>query len=50
MEFTDPSLEKRTVTALFAGRTFDEIAEVVCAIAQLHCTQAGDVLKAAPLP
>lgn len=50
VELTDPALEERTVTALFAGRTLDEIVDVVCAIAQLRCTQADDVVRMAPFP
>lgn len=48
IEFTDPQLGDRTVTALYAGRSFEEIAEVVCLIAQLHCVREGDVLRMAP--
>ena len=48
IEFTDPQIGDRTVTALYAGRSFEEIAEVVCLIAQLHCVMEGNVLKMAP--
>jgi transmembrane sensor len=48
IEFTDPQLGDRTVTAVYAGRSFEEIAEVVCLIAQLHCVREGDVLRMAP--
>lgn len=50
VELTDPRLGARTVTALFAGRTLDEIVEVVCAIAQLRCTQTDEVVIMAPFP
>lgn len=50
VEITDPQLEERTVTALFAGRDLDEIVEVVCAIAHLRCTQTDDVVRMAPFP
>lgn len=48
IELSDPETGDRTVTALFAGRTLDEITEVVCVVAQLRCTTAGDVLRMAP--
>lgn len=45
LEFADPALGDRTVTALFAGRSFEEIAEVICVVTHLQCTRAGDVLR-----
>jgi ferric-dicitrate binding protein FerR (iron transport regulator) len=48
IEFADPQLGDRTVTALYAGRSLEEIAEVVCLIAQLHCVREGDLLRMAP--
>jgi transmembrane sensor len=48
IEFSDPQLGDRTVTALFAGRSYDEIAEVICVVAHLKCTKTGDILRMAP--
>lgn len=50
LEFTDPGLGDRAVTALFAGRSFDEIAEVICVVTHLECTREGDALRMAPAP
>lgn len=46
--FSDSALGDRTVTALFAGRSYEEIAEVICVVAHLRCTRVGDVLNMAP--
>jgi ferric-dicitrate binding protein FerR (iron transport regulator) len=48
IELTAPELADRTVTALFAGRTYTEIVEVICVVANLECTKVGDVLRMAP--
>jgi ferric-dicitrate binding protein FerR (iron transport regulator) len=48
IEFSDPELGGRTVTAWFAGRSFDEVAEVICMVAHVRCTRAGDVLRMTP--
>jgi transmembrane sensor len=48
VELSDPELGGRTVTALFAGRSYEEIVEVICVVAHLQCTRVGDVLRMAP--
>jgi transmembrane sensor len=48
IELSDPELGDRTVTALFAGRTYTEIVEVICVVANLECTRTGDVLRMSP--
>jgi transmembrane sensor len=48
IELSDPELGDRTVTALFAGRTYEEIAEVICVVTHLECTRVGGVLRMAP--
>lgn len=48
VELARPELGERTITALFAGRSFEEIAEVICAIARLRCEVEGDVLRMTP--
>jgi ferric-dicitrate binding protein FerR (iron transport regulator) len=48
VELSDDALGDRTVTALFAGRSYEEIAEVICVVAHLRCTRVGDVLNMAP--
>lgn len=48
IELADADLSDRTVTALFAGRTYTEIVEVICVVANLECTRTGDVLRMAP--
>jgi transmembrane sensor len=48
IELVGADLGDRTVTALFAGRTYTEIVEVICVVANLECTRAGDVLRMAP--
>jgi len=50
IELDGPGLESRTVTALFAGRSFEEITEVICLVAKLVCSMEGDVLKMRPMP
>jgi transmembrane sensor len=44
MVFSDPALGDRTVTAFFAGRSFDEIAEVICVVTQLQCQRTDNIL------
>lgn len=48
VELSEPALGDRTVTALFAGRSYDEIAEVICVVANLECTRLGEVVMMAP--
>jgi transmembrane sensor len=48
MVFSDPALGDRTVTAFFAGRSFDEIAEVICVVTQLQCKIVDNVLTMSP--
>lgn len=48
VELSDPELGSHTVTALFAGRSFEEIAEVICVVTHLECTRVGNVLRMAP--
>jgi transmembrane sensor len=48
IELADPELGDRTVTTLFAGRSYEEISEVICVVAHLRCTRVGDVLRMAP--
>jgi transmembrane sensor len=48
IELVGADLGDRTVTALFAGRTYTEIVEVICVVANLECTRSGDVLLMAP--
>lgn len=50
IELADSTLSDRTVTALFAGRSFEEIIEVVCIIAELRCSRRNGVLLMAPRP
>lgn len=49
LEFADPRVGDRTVTAWFAGRDVEEIVEVICMVTQLQCVRAGDVLRMTPL-
>jgi ferric-dicitrate binding protein FerR (iron transport regulator) len=48
VELSDSTLGDRTVTALFAGRSYEEIEEVICVVTHLRCTRAGDVLRMSP--
>jgi transmembrane sensor len=49
VELSEGELRERTVTALFAGRSYEEIAEVICVVANLRCTRRGDVLRMTPV-
>lgn len=48
IELSEESLGDRTVTALFAGRSYEEIAEVICLVTNLSCTREGSVLRMGP--
>jgi ferric-dicitrate binding protein FerR (iron transport regulator) len=48
IEFSDSGLSRRTVTAWFAGRGFDEVAEVICMVTHVRCTRVKDVLRMSP--
>jgi ferric-dicitrate binding protein FerR (iron transport regulator) len=48
IELSEASLGDRTVTALFAGRSYEEIAEVICVVTHLRCTRHDGVLRMAP--
>lgn len=48
VELSEEGLGDRTVTALFAGRSYEEVAEVICVVTHLRCTRVGDVLRMAP--
>lgn len=50
VELSEPALADRTVTALFAGRSYEEIVEIICVVAHLRCTTTGDILRMAPAP
>jgi transmembrane sensor len=48
VELAQPEIGDRTVTALFAGRSYEEITEVICVVANLQCSRDGDVVMMAP--
>lgn len=48
VELSDERLGDRTVTALFAGRSYEEIVEVICVVTHLQCSSVGDVMRMAP--
>jgi transmembrane sensor len=48
IEFADSGVGSRTVTAWFAGRAFDEVAEVICMVTHVRCTRVKDVLRMSP--
>lgn len=48
VELSEENLGDRTVTALFAGRSYEEIAEIICVVTHLRCSRVGDVLRMAP--
>lgn len=49
VEFSDSALGDRQITAFFAGRSLDEVTEVICVVAHLECTTTGDVLRMSPI-
>lgn len=44
VEFADAALAERTVTAWFAGRSLQELTQVICIVVSARCTLEGDVL------
>jgi transmembrane sensor len=49
LELTDPSLEERTVTGWFTDEDGNQVADVICRIAELDCEVQGNVVRASPL-
>jgi transmembrane sensor len=44
IEFAEPSLGERTLTAWFAGYTIEQVMEIVCIVADAECEIAGSVI------